>query len=166
MSEGQQTELQWQWARFDELGNGELYRLLQARQNVFIVEQRCAYPDADGLDPQAWHLLGWRGAGAERELLACARILPPGLKFAEPAIGRVLTTAAGRGQGLGRALLHQSIARLHAVYPGAAIRLSAQCHLQAFYRGFGFSAISSPYDEDGIPHIDMLRPGTPAPSVA
>jgi len=96
---------------------------------------------------------GWR------PLLAYCRLVPPGVKFAEPSIGRVLTTEAVRRTGAGRELVREAVARAQALWPGAALRIGAQVYLDKFYGEFGFTQCSEPYDEDGIMHIHMLRPG-------
>jgi ElaA protein len=145
----------WRFAPFDELGAREVHDILQARTAVFVVEQNCVFQDMDGADPASWHLLA-RRQGA---IAAYCRLVPAGVKFAEPSIGRVLTTAPARGTGLGRALMREAIGRCAALWPGAAIRIGAQLHLERFYGEFGFARASAPYEEDGIPHIEMLRPG-------
>lgn len=127
------------------------------RQNVFVVERNCVYLDADDLDRRGLHLLGWEGEGRERELVAYCRILPLGLSFQEPSIGRVLTTPGWRGRGLGKELMKRSIAKITESYPNHPIHISAQSYLEHFYASFGFQRNSDPYDEDGIPHIEMLR---------
>jgi ElaA protein len=134
-----------------------LYAALAARQQAFAVEQDCAYLDADGLDLHAWHLLGWEGERPAPELTAYLRVVDPGRKFAEPSIGRVLTVAARRGTGIGRALMVEGIARTASVWPGQPIRIAAQQRLEAFYASLGFRTVSAPYAEDGIAHIGMLR---------
>jgi len=150
--------IRWQWARFHELRVDDLYALLAARQEVFILEQQCFYPDIDGVDRQSHHLLGWRddGEGGTR-LAAYLRVVAPGVKYAEASLGRVLTTAAARGSGAGRALMAEGVRGAQRLHPGSGIRISAQLYLQRFYEEFGFSATSEPYDEDGIPHIEMHR---------
>ena len=145
--------MDWQWLPFAELTHRQLHDMFQLRQRVFVVEQSCAYLDLDGVDPQCWHGLGYEGG----VLVATARIVPPGLKYAEPAIGRVVTAPEVRRQGVGRALMLEAIAQLKRLYPGQSIRLSAQRYLEAFYRSFGFVAEGEPYEEDGIPHVEMLR---------
>ena len=145
----------WRFAPFDELGAREVHDILQARTAVFVVEQNCVFQDVDGADPASWHLFA-RRQGA---IAAYCRLVPAGVKFAEPSIGRVLTTAPARGTGLGRALMREAIGRCAALWPGAAIRIGAQLHLERFYGEFGFARASAPYEEDGIPHIEMLRPG-------
>jgi len=147
----------WRCCRFDALSVYELQYIYMARQQVFCVEQRCAYLDVDGRDESAWHLAAW--SGEQQMPLAYARVLAPGVKYTEPAIGRVLTFGAGRGVGLGRALVQRAIAQAEAEYPAQGIRLSAQSHLEDFYRSEGFRAVGEAYLEDTIPHIEMCRSG-------
>ena len=139
-----------------ELASGELYAVLAARQQVFAVEQHCAFQDADGHDPHAWHLLGWSGDGDAPTLAAYLRVVDPGRRFAEPSIGRVLTIPPYRRTGLGRILMVEGIARTGLAWPGRANRIAAQQRLEAFYASLGFRTVSAPYDEDGIAHVDML----------
>lgn len=146
--------LHWSWLRFERLSVDDLYDVLALRAEVFVREQRCLYVDPDGLDRQAWHLLGRDAAGA---LQGCLRLLDPGLQYAEPAIGRVVVAAALRGGGVGRRLMLEGLARTDAQWPGQAIRISAQAHLQHFYGTLGFDAVGEPYLEDDIPHREMLR---------
>ncbi|WP_201240477.1 GNAT family N-acetyltransferase [Rhodothalassium salexigens] len=115
-----------------------------------------------GAEPGAAPGAGTDGMGAPGTLLAYARIVPPGVIYAEPSIGRILTTAAARGCGLGHALMAEALMQCTALYPGRAIRIGAQQHLQAFYRQSGFITASAAYDEDGIAHVEMLRPASPA----
>lgn len=149
--------MNWQWLLFEELSREDLFEVLKVRQTVFVVEQNCAYQDADDLDPASWHLLGWREGTTGRELVAYLRVVFPGKKYPEPSIGRVLTTASVRGTGVGKVLTGEAITRIAVEYPNMSIRISAQQYLKKFYSGFGFETVSDPYDEDGIPHIEMLR---------
>lgn len=151
------STIDWQFSRFADLTPFDLYDVLAARQNVFILEQTCLYPDIDGYDLEAHHLLGWRDVDGKRQLAAYLRVLAPGAKYDEMSIGRVVTTRAARGSGAGRALLDQGIAHAEALHPGHRIRIGAQQYLERFYASFGFETVSAPYDEDGIMHIDMLR---------
>lgn len=144
--------LHWRWARFDDLGVHALHDALALRCRVFILEQG-PYQDPDGADKQSWHLLGYGGAGI---LQACLRIVDPGVKYAEPAIGRVVTAPEVRGAGVGHALMREGLAHCHAVWPGRAVRISAQAHLQGFYGALGFVTASPEYLEDDIPHVEML----------
>jgi ElaA protein len=146
--------VRWTWARFDGLGSADLYDALALRARVFVVEQRCAYLDPDGADRSSAHLLGRNAAGA---LVAYLRVVDPGVKFAEPSIGRVVTAPEVRGSGAGRALMSQGIARCMAAWPGRGIRIGAQAHLAPFYASLGFIVTGEPYDEDGIPHVEMWR---------
>ena len=148
----------WQWSSFADLTAAQLYAMLALRQQVFVLEQACLYPDIDGLDPGALHLLGWRDAGGKPELVAHLRCLAPGAKYDEMSLGRVVTAPAARRGGLGRELVAQGIALARRQHPGHAIRIGAQAYLERFYAGFGFVTVSAPYDEDGIQHVDMLLP--------
>ena len=139
-----------------DLTSGQLYAALAARQQVFAVEQHCAFQDADGHDAHASHLLGWVGERASLDLAAYLRVLDPGRKYAEPSIGRVLTVPPHRRTGLGRAVMIEGIARTRLAWPGQPIRIAAQQRLEVFYASLGFRTASAPYQEDGIPHVDML----------
>lgn len=148
---------EWQCSSFNELSNANLYQVLQQRQLVFVLEQKCLYNDFDGYDQEAHHLLGWQVQDGRRQLGAYLRILAPGAKYEEMSLGRVLTASGARGSGIGRELLAQGIAHAQRLHPGHRIRIGAQQYLEAFYAGFGFVTVSAPYDEDGIMHVDMLR---------
>ncbi|MBQ0732306.1 MAG: GNAT family N-acetyltransferase [Oleispira antarctica] len=149
--------IKWQWVLFDELSLNELYDIMKVRQAVFTVEQDCAYQDADGLDQFSWHLVGWHEHSGEQKVAAYLRVVFPDKKYPEPSIGRVLTAEQARGTGLGKVLIREAITHVVDEYPDAAVRISAQQHLEKFYSEFGFKTVSEPYDEDGIPHIEMLR---------
>jgi len=150
------TALRWQWSRMPDMTSGELYAALAARQQVFAVEQHCAFQDADGHDAHAWHLLGWMDGPGDAELVTYLRVLDPGRKFAEPSIGRVLTVPPYRLTGLGRTVMLEGIARTRRTWPGRAIRIAAQQRLASFYANLGFRTVTAPYEEDAIPHVDML----------
>jgi ElaA protein len=135
-----------------DLSAHALYALLKLRVDVFVVEQNCPYAELDGKDDQALHLMLKTG----EELLAAARIFAP--HDGTPAkIGRVVVSPAHRGKKLGDALMREAIMICADRFPGADISLSAQSHLEKFYKSFGFSPVSDEYLEDGIPHIDMLK---------
>ena len=148
---------EYRWLSFDQLTTNEIYEILRARQEVFVVEQECAYQDVDGKDQHARHLACWDSRSSAPALLAYLRVIVPGKKYAEPSIGRVLTCKSVRGTGIGRELMQRGIAHTLREFPGAAIRISAQLYLKRFYKEFGFETCSETYDEDGIPHIEMLR---------
>lgn len=151
----QASLVEWHWCRFHALGAEELYDALALRSAVFSVEQACAYLDPDGVDRHCSHLLGRDAAGV---LQAYLRVVDPGVKYAEASIGRVVTSPATRGTGLGRQLFAEGVARCTAAWPGQGIRISAQAHLDRFYAGFGFQPVGQTYLEDNIPHLEMLRP--------
>ena len=141
--------LAWHVRAFDALSLRELYAILAVRQRVFVVEQTCPYNDADGADEHCRHL--WAAEG--EAIHAYCRLVPAGLKFAEISIGRVITAPEARGTGLGKELMRRAI-ELSGEVP---IRSGAQAHLERFYGELGFVRASDVYDEDGIPHIEMLR---------
>lgn len=150
--------MEWMCKSFDELGSTLLYRILAARNAVFVVEQQCPYQDIDGRDPHSLHLVAQvRDASDQPQIAAYLRLLPPGLAYDEASIGRVITAASHRGTGLGRELLARAVAIAAVQWPSASLRIGAQAHLEAFYGAFGFVKASEPYDEDGIMHIEMLR---------
>ena len=144
--------MDWSWQRFSALGVDNLHDALQLRSRVFILEQG-PYLDVDGHDRTSWHLLGRDEAGT---LLAYLRVVDPGVKFSEPSIGRVVTAPEVRGSGLGRRLMQEGLAGCAEHWPGQAIRISAQARLQRFYTELGFTAVGDEYQEDGIPHLEML----------
>ena len=147
-------EVTWKLARFDELGPADVHDALRLRQDVFIVEQDCVFHDIDGRDPSALHVLGRRGG----HLVAYARIFAPGVIGPEASLGRIVTSPDARGAGLGHALFREALRVVEGIAPGAAIRLSAQHHLERFYAAYGFEGIGDTYIEDGIYHLDMVRP--------
>lgn len=154
--------LAWQWCRFEALSLQDLYDALQLRARVFILEQG-PYLDPDGFDQRSGHLLGRLAAPhaglPTGELVLYLRVVDPGLKYAEPSIGRVVSHAALRGQGQGRVLVGEGVRRCRQAHPGQGIRISAQARLSGFYSEFGFTTVGEPYIEDSIPHVEMLRPG-------
>jgi ElaA protein len=145
--------LQWHICVFSELTTDRLYDILQLRGDVFAVEQNSVYTDADGLDKVATHL--W--ASQDDTILSYCRVLPPGTRFEAPSIGRVCTRKESRGHGLARKMMLKAIAQTERLYPAAAITVSSQEYLSAFYATLGFVCVSDVYGEDGIPHIEMLK---------
>jgi ElaA protein len=139
-----------EWQAFEDFSGGGLYQLLRFRQAIFVVEQGSPYPDLDGLDREASHLL----LRIDGRLAGCLRLLPP----PRLRVGRVAVAAERRRQGLGRRLMQEALARCRACHPGQAILLTAQSPLVGFYESLGFSAISQPYDDYGVLHVDMRMP--------
>jgi ElaA protein len=149
------SDLRWHCLPFAQLPVPALYRLLALRSQVFVVEQRCFYQDLDGADFGALQVFAT--AGEDEQVVATARLLPPGVRFSEPSIGRVCVDSACRGHGWGRLLVEFALRCTGEHHPGRPIRISAQAHLQAFYESLGFVAASDRYLEDGIAHVEMLR---------
>ena len=143
--------MQWECKRFADLSPEELYRLLQLRVDVFVVEQRCPYPELDGKDPEALHVFAWDETGVQAYL----RVLRPGVSFPEASLGRVATRA--RSQGLGAELLRRGLKAAEAWLGKGPPRIEAQTYAKGFYEKFGFRQVSEEFLEDGIPHIQMLR---------
>lgn len=143
----------WKIKTFDEFTVPELYAVLKARIDVFVVEQNCPYPDLDGYDQKAVHI--W--AEEDGEVLASCRIFDQGIKYDEASIGRVLTTEKARGKNLGRQLIAYAITTIENRFRTSEIRISAQDYLLRFYGGFGFEDTGKKYLEDDIPHTEMFR---------
>ncbi len=137
---------------FQELSPYELYAILQLRNEVFAIEQQCIYPDMDDKDQSAYHLMGQK----DNKLLAYTRLIPPGISYNEPSIGRVVTSPSIRRSGEGRILMQRSIEWLREKFPGQPIHIGAQLYLRDFYSSLGFLICSDIYLEDGIEHIEML----------
>jgi ElaA protein len=148
-------QVHWLLKSFPQLTTVELYALLRLRNEVFIVEQNCPFSDLDGKDQQCHHLLGFDEAGDE--LLAYTRLVPPGVSYGYPSIGRVVTALNARRFGKGRELMQRSIVEINRLYGATAIQIGAQVYLRNFYESFGFRQAGDSYLEDGIDHIPMIR---------
>jgi ElaA protein len=146
--------IRWVVKAFDELTIYELYAIARLRAAVFVIEQTCFYEDLDGKDFKSIHILGYDDK--TDELAIYSRIVPPGISFTEPSIGRVITAPTHRTTGLGYVLMEKSIAVAKALFPNQNLRIGAQAHLERFYSNLGFKTDSDVYDEDGIPHIEMV----------
>lgn len=136
---------------FEELSNKELYQLLQLRNEVFIVEQTCPYPDLDNKDYKSLHVLGIEGD----QVVAYARLLPQGISYDETSLGRVVTSAAVRKKGYGKLLMYYAISETLKQFNTNEIVISAQYYLEKFYSDLGFKSEGEVYMEDDIPHIQM-----------
>lgn len=143
----------WYLKKFDSLSPYELYDILRLRTEVFVVEQACIFQDMDNKDQLSFHLTGYKNDN----LIAYTRLVPPGISYPEPSIGRVVTVPAARGSGVGKLLMEKSIEEILRLYGKTPIRLGAQLYLKKFYESFGFRQTSEVYDEDGIDHIEMIR---------
>ncbi len=142
----------WVLKKFDDLAPHELYAIMQLRNEVFAVEQQCVYQDADNKDQPSFHFMGW----LEDKLVAYTRLLPPGVAYREPSIGRVVTSPSARRSGIGRELMKRSIEEVYILYGTLPIKIGAQLYLQNFYSSFGFNQTSAIYLEDNIEHIEMV----------
>jgi ElaA protein len=144
----------WRCKSFNELTNGELYKILQLRIEVFAVEQNVVYQDCDSKDFKSYHLTAWN----EDNLIAYSRILPPGLAYPEAAsIGRVVTSPVARGQSFGKQLFEKSLVQLYHLFGQIPVIISAQVYLIKFYENFSFVPEGDIYIEDSIPHIAMIK---------
>ena len=143
----------WLLKTFDSLTLQELYAILRLRTEVFVVEQNCVFQDMDNKDQQCYHLMGWK----DGQLIAYTRLVPPGVSYKEPSIGRVVTSPVARGNGTGKLLMEKSIEEIIQLYGKTPIKIGAQLYLKKFYESLGFSQTSNKYDEDGIDHIEMNR---------
>ncbi|WP_164108206.1 MULTISPECIES: GNAT family N-acetyltransferase [Sphingobacterium] len=139
---------------FEELTNRELYEILRLRSAVFVVEQTCIYQDIDGKDESCHHVMLYIG----NNLAAYSRVVPAGLSYEEISLGRVLVNPDFRGQGLGKTIVQETIQACYAILGKADIKIGAQYHLLTMYQSLGFEPQGEPYDEDGIEHVDMLKP--------
>jgi ElaA protein len=147
-----ESAVRWECKHFSELTTEELYHLLRLRSEVFVVEQNCVFLDMDNKDFVCHHVMGWK----EKQLLGYSRIVPPGISYAESSIGRIVSSPAARGSGIGRELLLQSIQALYGLHGKRDIRIGAQYYLKEFYESYGFVQTGEIYSEDGINHIEML----------
>lgn len=172
----------WTIKQFNDLVPHELYAILRLRTEVFVVEQACVFQDMDNKDQVSWHLMGYaplpgakpaieepgslpaspvsvteQGSDPGMGLVAYTRLVPPGVSYAYPSIGRVVTAPAVRGSGMGKLLMEKSIRELRGLFGDSPIRIGAQLYLKKFYEAFGFEQSSIIYDEDGIDHIEMTR---------
>jgi ElaA protein len=145
----------WYHKHFKALNTTELYQILQLRNEVFIVEQNCAFQDLDDKDFKCYHLMGFDTDS--QKVLAYTRIVPEGVSYEEASIGRVVTSPLARGGGIGKQLMQKSIELLEELYGGVSIRIGAQLYLKKFYESFGFKQVEDIYLEDGIEHILMIR---------
>jgi ElaA protein len=145
----------WVWRPFAQLTPDELYDMMELRQIAFVVEQSCAYLDADGWDRRARHLYARDDSGL---MTASLRLLEPGVKYPEPSIGRVVTHPSVRRTGLGRQLMAEGLRGAATLYPGQGIRIGAQLWAEGFYASLGFRRSGPEYLEDGVEHVEMLAP--------
>lgn len=143
--------MSWKTYHFNDFSVGKLYEILKLRVNVFVVEQQCPYPELDDLDQNSVHIEYTENG----KTLAYARLVPAGVKYDIPSIGRVIVHPDARGRGLAKQLMEHCVDYILSKWQAEEIQLQGQVYLQEFYQSFGFQPISEAYDEDGIPHVDM-----------
>lgn len=145
--------MKWMLVKFDDLTLQELYAILQLRNEVFIIEQNCLYRDLDDVDQSAFHLMGWQ----DDKLVAYTRIIPPGIVYTNPAIGRVVTSPDVRRSGIGKELMQRSLTACENLFGPVPVSLGAQVYLKKFYETLGFETAGEIFLEDGIEHVKMTR---------
>ena len=146
--------MKWIAKSFEELTTEELYQILRLRAEIFVVEQDCVYQDVDNKDQNSFHVCGY-----DNDFLAAyARVVNPGISYSEISIGRVVVSEKRRGIKLGDDLMKEAISFIETKLGVQPIRISAQSHLKRFYSNLGFVFTGKEYMEDGIPHIEMLKP--------
>ena len=149
--------MEWICSSYDQLSLEQFTDIACLRQQVFIVEQNCAFQDLDGLDCYAHHLRAIVTTPNQApQCVAYLRILPPGVRYKEASIGRVVTAKSQRGRGTGKELMSRGIQHTDQLYPSSPIRIAAQEYLVGFYSSFGFKVVSEPFIEDNISHVEML----------
>ncbi|MBM7838930.1 ElaA protein [Alkalihalobacillus xiaoxiensis] len=144
--------MEWSLKQFNELSPGELYAIIKARIEVFVMEQRCIFQDLDDIDQESYHLFLMN----EKEVAAYARLIPSGVEYVESSIGRVLVSKAYRGQGLGHVLMEQGMDFLTNQLKEKTIKLKAEFYIKELYEEYGFKQISAIFLEDEIEHAYML----------
>ncbi len=138
--------------RFSELSIQELYKIIEARINVFVVEQNCPYQECDNKDQGSFHLFYLD----QDQIAAYLRIIPAGISYQEPSIGRVLVKNNYRREGLGFKMMEDAVLFIKNNLDSDRIRISAQEYILDFYQELGFKVVSDRYLEDDIPHFEML----------
>ena len=136
--------------RFEELDLEELYSILRARSEVFVVEQNIIYQDMDGIDFRSTHLF----IRENGKICSYLRIIDPGVKYPEVSIGRVLTLKPYRHRGYSRLLIEWGLKEAKKF--SRPIKIEAQSYLRDYYLNLGFRQISNEFILEGIPHIEMI----------
>jgi len=145
-----------------EMNPISLYRLLQLRTDVFVVEQQCAYPELDGRDLEPGAVMIWAQENQDSQnddgaITATLRVLREVDGF---RIGRVVASSAVRGTGVAGELMRQALQYCAEQSAEAAVVLDAQQPLEGWYGSFGFVRTGEPFLEDEIPHVPMRRVGS------
>jgi len=138
---------------FSELTTNELYKILQLRSEVFVVEQDCVYQDIDFKDQKSLHIIGFKN----NKVVAYTRIFKPNDYFEKASIGRVVVAKDERINKYGYQIMEASIQAIETFFNEKEIKISAQKYLKKFYESLDFNMIGEEYLEDGIPHIAMIK---------
>lgn len=146
--------LDWQVNHYPDLTTNEFHDIIALRLKAFVVEQNCSYLDLDGKDKKCYHLICRDGFG---KVIATARILPPGIAYSEVSIGRVVLDQEMRGKGIGHQLMEQAMKFINEEFGVVPVRISAQKHLENYYKTHNFISTRKEYLEDEIPHVEMLN---------
>ncbi len=145
--------IQFEIKHFNELSTSELYEALQLRANVFVVEQNCVYPDIDGKDAKALHVLG----KFDGKIVVYARLFNAGYYFDNPSIGRVVIDADYRDRKWGHDLMRTAIQGIYDNFGNKPITLSAPLYRKKSYESHGFVQDGEGDLEDDIPHVRMHK---------
>ena len=132
---------------FEDLTKPELYEILRLRVDVFVVEQKCPYPEIDGKDYNAIHIY----LKNEEEILAYARVYK---EEGQVHIGRVI--AKERRKGYATLILKEAIKAAKKFYQAKEIHIEAQTYAKKLYEKVGFVEDSEIYLLDGIEHVKMV----------
>lgn len=145
--------LTWNFKSFDQLSLEEFHDIVALRINVFVVEQNCPYPELDGKDKVAYHLIC---KNQNDKLVATLRVLPKGISYPEVSLGRFVVASDHRGKGYAHDMMKNTHHFIEKTFGKIDIRISAQKHLENFYNNHNFVSTGKEYLEDGIPHVEMI----------
>lgn len=143
----------WHFKRFEDLTITELYKIIQLRIEVFVIEQNAPYQDCDEKDFVSYHIFGT----IDEKIVAYARCIPAGISYKEPCLGRVVTSPQYRGKRYGAQVVYLALEAMKTQFKTSDCRISAQLYLQQFYEDYGFKRVSDVYLEDNLPHVEMFK---------
>ena len=134
---------------FSELTNCELYGILKARFQIFVLEQKYLRPDPDGCDTECLHCFLKDGDS----IVACMRAQYTDKSKTEVKIGRIVTLT--HGGGIGRLLMTESLAAIKEKMPFTRLFVHSRDTAVGYYEKMGFVTVSDRFDDCGVPHIEM-----------
>ena len=135
---------------FDELSACEIYEIVRARQEIFLMEQNIVCRDFDGIDYDALHCFIWENDRVVAYMRAFVR-------DGEIRLGRFLTVR--HGEGMGRRLMELSLPVIKECFGDKSILIHSQKHAEGFYLKFGFKTTSDVFLEEGVEHVEMEYEG-------